>query len=160
MADDQPGPCRPETAVAIAAAHGPVEPRPDRGQQDGEQGRRDGDAHERDREAPDPDRAQRRNGQRDKGEQRDRHRRAAEDGGRAGPLQRPLDGDLVADPAPPLLAPAHHYEERVVDREPEADQHDQELDGDRHLGDLGERPDDQEGGRDRNCRHQQRHERD
>ena len=72
---------------------------------------------------------------------------------------RLADGVLVAGPLLMLLAPAHHDEERVVDCDPDPEQRDDELRGDRDLGDLGERPDEQEGGRDRGHRHQQRHDR-
>ena len=59
----------------------------------------------------------------------------------------------------PLLAPADDDEERVVDRDPEPDQRDEELDDHGDVGDARERPDQQERRRDRDERHQQRHDR-
>ena len=58
-----------------------------------------------------------------------------------------------------FLAPADHDEQRVVDRDAEPDQRDEELDDERDVGDAGERPDQQEGRGDRDERHEQRHER-
>ena len=59
----------------------------------------------------------------------------------------------------PFLAPADDDEQRVVDRDAEPDQRDEELDDHRDVGDARERPDQQEGRRDRDERHQQRHDR-
>ena len=69
-----------------------------------------------------------------------------------------LDRGLVARALPALLAPAHHDQQRVVDRDAESDERDQVLDRDRDIGDVRQRPDQQERRRDRNSRHQQRHE--
>ncbi len=161
MADDGPGPGGPGAAGAIfPAAPWPVEPRPDRGQDDRQEGGRDRDADQRDQQPGDPEAAEKRNGESEEYEERDRHRGAAEDDGRAGVRHRVPDGDLVADSSlPMLLAPAHHDEERVVDRDPEPEQRDDELRGDRDVGDLGERPDQQERGRDGDRRHEQGHDR-
>ena len=75
-------------------------------------------------------------------------------------LHRPLHGLLVAHPwAASLLAPAHHDQQGVVDRDPEADERDQELDHDRDIGHGGERPDQQERRRNGDERHQQRYDR-
>ena len=161
MADDGPGPGGPGAAGAVfPAASRPVEPRPDRGEDDRQEGDRNGDTDERDEQPGDPEAAEKRNGESEEDEERDRHRGPAEDDGRARMCHRVSDGYLVADSSlPTLLAPAHHDEERVVDRDPEPDQRDDELRGDRDVGDLGEGPDQQEGGRDGDHRHEQGHER-
>ena len=49
---------------------------------------------------------------------------------RPGVLHRVRDGGLVGRAAEPLLAPAHDDEQRVVDRDAEPDERDQELDDD------------------------------
>ena len=67
--------------------------------------------------------------------------------------------DLVRRALPALVAPAHDDQQRVVDRDAEPDERDEELDDDRDVGDAGERPDEQERRRDRDRRHQQRHDR-
>ena len=138
----------------------PVEPRPDRGEHDRQQGDRDGDADQRDQQPGDADAAQERHRQRDEREQRDRHGGAAEDDGGAGVLHRGHDRVLVGHAAAlALLAPADDDEQRVVDRDAEPDQRDEELDDHRDVGDGGERPDQQERRRDGDERHQQRHDR-
>ena len=40
-----------------------------------------------------------------------------------------------------LLAEAEDHQQRVVDRNAEADERDEELDDDRDIGDVGQRPD-------------------
>ena len=40
-----------------------------------------------------------------------------------------------------LLAEAEDHQQRVVDRDAEPDERDEELDDDRDVGDVGERPD-------------------
>ena len=75
-------------------------------------------------------------------------------------LHRTLDRGLVGRAgALALLAPAHHDKERVVDRDTESDERDQELHDDRNVREAREGPDEQERGRDRHDRHQQRHQR-
>ena len=159
-ADDGPGPGGPGAAGAILpAAPWPVEPRPHRGQDDGQQGGRDRDADQRDQHAGDPEGAENRNG---------RARSARSAIATVVPLTTTAEPACVIafrtatsllPPPPMLLAPAHHDQERIVDRDPESGQRDEELHGDRDLGDLGERPDEQERGRDGDHRHQQRHDR-
>ena len=70
------------------------------------------------------------------------------------------DGGLVCDlSASPFLAPAHDDEERIVDRDPEPDKRDQELDDHGDVRDVRDRPDEQKRRRDGDGRHQQRHDR-
>ncbi len=152
-------PPRPHATCAILTAGVTViESRADRRQDDRQQGESDRDADEGDQHAGDPDAAQEWHGESDEREQRDRDGRAAEDDRGARVLHRVAHGGVVAHPVRlALLAPARHHDERVVDRDPEADQADEELDDDRDVGDARERPEQQEGRRDRDERHQQRH---
>ena len=64
----------------------------------------------------------------------------------------------MLQPALSFLAPAHDDQERVVDRDAEADQRDEEDDDQVDLGQRGEPPDGQQCDRDRDDRHQQRYE--
>ena len=59
----------------------------------------------------------------------------------------------------PLLTPADDDEKRIVDRDAEPDERDEKLDDHRDVGDARDWPDQQEGGRDRDECHQQRHDR-
>ena len=63
--------------------------------------------------------------------------------------RRPCRGELLAE--------AEDHQQRVVDRHAEPDERDQELDDDRDVGDVGQRPDERERGQDRARRDQQRH---
>ena len=156
----RPGPGSPRAAGTILpAAPWPVEPRPYRGQDDGQQGGRDRDADQRDQHAGDAESAENRNG---------RARSARRAIATVVPLtttdarvrHRVPNGGLVAAYPPlMLLAPAHHDQERIVDCDPESGQRDEELHGDRDLGDLGERPDEQERGRDGDQCHRAEHDR-
>ena len=57
-----------------------------------------------------------------------------------------------------LLAEAQDHQQRVVDRDAEPDQRDQELDDDRDVGDVGQRPHEREGVEDRRDGDGERHE--
>ena len=70
-----------------------------------------------------------------------------------------LDRLVAAAPVRALLAPARDHEQRVVDRDAEADQRDQELDDRRDVGELGEAEQQQERGHDRDDRHDDRDDR-
>jgi hypothetical protein len=59
----------------------------------------------------------------------------------------------------PLLAPARDDDQRVVDRDAQAEQGDQELHDRRDRGQLGQPEQEQEGGHDRRNRHQERDDR-
>jgi hypothetical protein len=56
-----------------------------------------------------------------------------------------------------LLPEPEDHQQRVVDRHAEADQRDEELDDERHVGHVGQRVDGAEGGQDRDRRRHQRH---
>ena len=60
-------------------------------------------------------------------------------------------------PLAQLVAEAEDHEQRVVDRDAEADQDDQELDDDRDVGDVGQRPDERERVQDRRQGDDERH---
>ena len=75
-------------------------------------------------------------------------------------LHRIPDCGLVSDlSAAAFLAPADDDEEGVVDRDPEPDERDQELDDHGDVRDVRDRPDEQKRGRDGDGGHQQRHDR-
>ena len=59
-------------------------------------------------------------------------------------------------PFPKLVAEAEDHQQRVVDRDAETDQHDQELHDDRDVGDVGQRPDERERVQDRRDRDDER----
>ncbi len=161
MSDDDPCPGRPGAAGAlIPVGAGPVERWADGRKDDGQEGVGDGDADERDQEAGDADAAQRGHRQGEQREERDRDGRAAEDDGGAGVLHRVADGGLVGDlSAPALFTPADDDEEGVVNRDPEPDERDEELDDHGDVRDVRDRPDEEERGRDCDGGHQQRNDR-
>ena len=133
------GPAGPGAArLVVGAPVGPVEPRPELRQHDGQQGDRDQRRDQRDQQAAVAHRAQERQGQRDQREQADRDRDAAEDDRATGGLHRALHRLLAARTVRALLTPARHDDQRVVDRDPEADQRDQELHDRRDAGQLGQ----------------------
>jgi hypothetical protein len=147
---DRLGPAGPGSArLVVGAPVGPVEPWPELRQDHGKQGDRDHRRDQRDQHPAVAHRAQERKRQRDQGEQTDRHSDAAEDHRPAGGLHRLLHRLLVATAMRALLAPARDHQQRVVDRHPEPDQGDQELDDRRDLGDLGQAQQEQEAGHDR-----------
>ena len=158
---NHPSPGRPGTAGAgIASVTRPVEPWPNRRQNDGEKRDSHRDADQRDQQPGDADAAQSGYRHDKERQQRDRHGRATEDDGGTGVLHRVPHRRLVRHVGPlPFLTPADDYEKCVVDRDAQPDQRDEELDDHRHVGDARDRPDQQERRRDRDNRHQQRHER-
>src|SRR5581483_4255456 len=136
----------------------PVEARPERGENDRQQCDRDHDADERDEHAADADAAQERHRQHGQRQEADGHGGAAEDDRAAGGRDRTLDRLLARVPMRALLAPADDDEQRVVDRDAEPDERDQEADdaGDRH--EAREAPDEQEARHDRAEPDDERHE--
>ena len=159
VADDQARPGGPVPLGAVGASQpAGVGDRPDRREHDGQQRQRDGDGHERDEQAAVAHRAQERHRQHERREQSDRHGGAAEQHGAPGGSGGVHDRLLVASPALSFLTPAHDDQERVVDRDAEADQRDEEDDDQVDLGQRGEPPDGQQRDRDRDDRHQQRYE--
>ena len=105
---------------------------------DGQQRQRDEHADERDQHAAVADGAQEGQRQRDEREQADRHGRAAEDDGAARGLHRAHDRLVALEAVRALLAPAHDDDQRVVDRDAEPDQRDQELHDRRDVGERGQ----------------------
>ncbi len=89
----------------------------------------------------------------------DRDRDAAEHHRVAGRGDGGANRGVVVRPGRALLAPAHHDEQRVVDRDPQADQPDEELDDEDHVRHLREPEQAQERGEDRDRGDQQRHDR-
>ena len=159
-ARDRLGPARPGAArLVVGAPVRPVEPRADLREHHRQQRDRHQRRDERDQHAAVAHRAQERQRQRDQREQADRDRDAAEDDGAPGGLHRPLHRLVAAAPVRALLAPARDDDQRVVDRHAEADQRDQELHDRRDVGDLGQPEQQQEGGHDRDDRHEDRDDR-
>jgi hypothetical protein len=78
-------------------------------------------------------------------------------------LHRVADGGLIGDlSAPALFTPADDDQEGVINRDPESDERDEELDDHGYVRDVCDRPDEEERGRDCDGGHQQwndRHER-
>jgi hypothetical protein len=157
VADDKACPGGPDAAGAlVGAAVRPVEARADGGEDDWQQRDGDRDADHRDQHAAVAEAAQEGNRHHDEAEQADRHRCAAEHDGPPGGAHRGDDRLLTADAAGTFLPPAHHDQERVVDRDAEADQRDQVLHADRYRRRGGQAPHGQEAGHDRGQRGQQR----
>ena len=159
-ANDEVRPARPRAARPVVVAHvRPVEPRADAREHDGQQGHRDDDADQRDQEAAVADGAQERQRQRDERQQADRDGRAAEHDRAPRGLHRAHDRGVALQSVRALFAPADDDEQRVVDRDAEADERDEELHDRRDFGDGRDAPDDEEAGEDRGDRHHDRHER-
>jgi hypothetical protein len=160
VAHDQTRPSRPATAcLRVASVPRPVELRPDRRQHDRQQRHGHRDADQRDQQPGGANAPHERHRQSEQREQRDRHGGAAEDDGGTSVAHRVPDSHLVRDVRTlPLFPPPHDDKQRVIDRDAETDQGDEELDDHRDVGDARQRPDEKEGRRDRDERHQQRHE--
>ena len=94
----------------------------------------------RDQHAADPDRADERQRQDDHRQQADRHRGAGDDHRPAGVRHRLDERRLDVLALAQLVAEAEDHQQRVVDRDAEPDQRDQELDDDRHVRDVGQAP--------------------
>ena len=112
----------------------------------------DGDQH-----AADPDRADERQRQDHHREQSDRDGRAGNDH-RASRVGHGLDErrlDVLA--LAQLVSEAEDHQQRVVDRDAETDERDQELHDDRHVRDVSQRPDEAERVQDRGDRDHDRH---
>ena len=126
-----------------------------------EEHRREGQRREHgdewDQHAADPDRADERQRQQHHAEQADRHGRAGDDHRSAGMRHRLDQRRLDVSPVVELLAEPEDHQQRVVDRDSEPDERDEELDDDRDVRDVGERPDRAEGRDDRDRGRDQRH---
>ena len=90
---------------------------------------------------PMPDRADERQRQDDQREQADRHGRAGDDHRAAGVRHRLDERGLDVFALAQLVAEAEDHQQRVVDRDAEPDERDQELDDDRDVRDVGQDPD-------------------
>ena len=123
---------------------GPVEAGAYGREHDGQQGDGRGDRCERHQDAAVADAAQERHRDDDEGQQPDRDGDAGEDDGAAGVLHGADDGLVALGAAGPLLTPAGDDEQRVVDRDAETDQRDDELDDLADLDDLLQGADRQE----------------
>ena len=103
------------------------------------------------------DRADERQRDDEHAEQADRDRRAGDDH-RAARVRHRLDERLFRRVVErQLLAEAEDDEERVVDRDAETDERDEELDDDRHVREVGEAEDAEERRQDRRDRDDDRH---
>ncbi len=144
---------------AAAARPRPARPASEQREQRRLQRRGGRERGERHHEARDPERADERDRHREQQREPDRDREPGDEHRSARRLHRPDDRVLDARLPLRLLAEAVHDEQRVVDREAEAD----ELDEVRHEGDerehVRERPDDAERRGDRARGDEKRHER-
>ena len=133
----------------------PVEPFLEPVEEHGQERHRRQHGHERNQKAREPEAAHER-------QRHEQHQREADgDGGTAEHdratrcLHRPRDGLFAAAPGPMLLAIAVDHEQRVVDRDPEPDQHHEVREIGRQLHEVREDPEEPERDRDRRCREQQ-----
>ena len=161
---DEVRPAPPEAVLGIGRLDDPlrhhaqaVDPVPEQGQQRREQRDRRQDGHGRDEHAADPDRADERQRQEDHAQEADGDGRAGDDH-RAARVPHRLDErglDVLA--VGELLAEAEDHQERVVERHPEPDERDQELDDDGHVRQVREPPDERERVEDRRHGDGERH---
>ena len=93
---------------------------------------------------PMPDRADERQRQDDQREQADRDGRAGDDHRAPGVRHRLDERGLDVLAFTQLVAEAEDHQQRVVDRDAEADERDQELHDDRDVRDVGQDPDERE----------------
>ena len=128
-------------------------------QQRGEQRQRGGDRDERDEQPADAHRADERQRDQHEAGQPDRDRRAGEEHRVAGRAHRRAQRLASVGAAEQLLAEAVDDEQRVVDRDRDADQRDEIGDVDRHVHLVRQQPQQPERDRHRAGGHQQRHER-
>ena len=122
-----------------------------------QQGERGQHRDDRDQHAADAHPAQQRQRQDDHRQKPDRDGRAGDDHRVAGVGHRLDERRLDVVPVAELIAEAEDHQQRVVDRHAEADQRDQELDDDRDVRDVGQRPHQGEGVEDRRHRDGDRH---
>ena len=142
-----------DQAHAVERRREPVE-------QHGQERQRADHRHERDDEAADPEAAHERQRHEEHQREPDPDRRAAEDDRAAGRLHRAHDRvlSLATPAAAELLAIPVDDEQRVVDRDPEPDQHHEVLEVGRQLHEVREDPDDPERRGDRGRREHERDE--
>ena len=160
MPDDQPAQAdQPRDAVALLADSGIVDPRADGREQSRQQGEDDRHAHQRDQHAAEAHAAQEGHRHDDQRDQADRDRHAGGDDRVPGGLHRDDHGLLVVVAVRALLPPARDDEQRVVDRDTEADQRDQELHDEADVGERRQAEHEQERREDRDRGDDQRQQR-
>ena len=164
MAQHKPRPPAPGAVLGVALVDEPlrhhpqaVDPRAERCQQRRQQRDRRGHGDERDQHPTDAHRADERQRDHDQGEQTDGHRRPGDDHGAAGMRHRLHERGLDLCALAQLVAEAEDHQQRVVDRDAQPDERDQELDDDRDVRDVRQDPDQRERIQDRRHRDHERH---
>ena len=164
MAQHEPRPAAPGAVLGVAVVDEPlrhhpqaVDPRAERCQQRRQQRDRRDHRDERDQHPADAHRADERQRDHDQGEQTDGHRRPGHDHGAAGMRHRLHERGLDLCALAQLVAEAEDHQQRVVDRDAQPDERDQELDDDRDVRDVGQDPDQRERVQDRRHRDHERH---
>jgi hypothetical protein len=117
-----------------------VDPLAEHGEQRWQQGERGEHGDDGDQHPAESHRAQQRERQHDHRQQTERHRRARDDHGASRVGHRLNERRLDIFAFAQLVAEAEDHQQGVVDRDAETDERDQELDDDRDLGDVGQRP--------------------
>ena len=160
MPDDEPANAAPEPALRIRAATvGPGKPLADQKQQRRQQGERRRHAEHGDEQAGVPHAAQERDRHGDQRGETDRDRDAGEQHGTPGCLQSNAHRIFRRSTVTPLLSPARHDQQGVVDGYTKTDQGQQVLDDERDVGEPGQAPEQEEGRQNRGRRDQQGHQR-
>jgi len=113
-----------------------------------QQGEHDRGADQRDEHPADAHAAQERDGHDDQRDERDGDRAGARHHGVPGGAHRLHDGGGVVTAVLALLAPTVHHQQRVVDRQAQADQRDEELHDEADVGDVADGEHAQERGQD------------
>ena len=133
----------------------PLEPLAEREHQHREQRERADDADHGHEQAAEPEAAEERHGEEEHQCETERDDESAEHDRPAGVDHRLVHGLPVFPPVPALVAVTVDHEQRVVDRDPEADHHHHVQQVVAQLEDVRERPGEAEGGRDReSCEHE------
>ena len=157
--DDGPRPGRPPRAAVPSCR---IRGRSTRGPMLAEQGRQEGehhrDADERDERAAEAHAAQERHRHDEQREEADGDGDAGGEHGVTRRLHRLDDRLPLVAPVRPLLAPARDEQQRVVDGDAQADQGDEELHDEAHVGEVRQPEHQQEGREDRDGGDHQRHE--
>ncbi len=136
-----------------------VDARADARQQGGQQGEHDPDAHQRNEHPANAHASQERHRDDDESDQADRDRDTGREHGMAGRLHRDDHSLLVVTPVRALLTPSRHQKQGVVDRHPQPDQGDQELDDEADVAERGQPQHQDERGQDRHGGDQKRQQR-
>ena len=163
-AEHEARPASPGAVFGMAAVDEPlrhhpdaVDPRTEYGEQRRQQRQRREHRDDRDQHPADAHPAQQRQRQDDHRQQADRHGRAGDDHRVPGVRHRLDERRLDVVSFAQLVAEAEDHQQRVVDRDAEADERDQELHDDRDVRDVGQRPDERERVEDRRDSDDERH---